>query len=143
MSGKALAIGFVAFTLIFGAMLWWFQVHAYYRTIDGVAALEVNGRLVPVAAYEGIDAETSPLKMRGCFRVDPVSLEGAPAAENPTPLIPPSWFDCFDADAIGADLEAGRATALLAARDEPAGFDRIIAFYPDGRAFEWRQVREE
>jgi hypothetical protein len=143
MSGKALAIGFVAFTIIFGAMLWWFQVHAYYRTIDGVAALEVNGRLVPVGAYEGIDAETSPLKMRGCFRLDPVSLEGAPPAEKPAPLIPPFWFDCFDAETLGADLEAGRASAILAARDEPVGFDRIIAYYPDGRAYEWRQVREE
>ena len=98
-------------------------------TIDGVA--------VPVANYRGIDADTSPLKMRACFEAD--GLAG-PAAEAPTPLTTPGWFDCFDADGIARDLASGAATAILAATNEPYGFDRIVAAYADGRAFQWRQI---
>jgi hypothetical protein len=119
------------------------DAYAYYQSVTGLISIEADGGRLQVVGYEGIDADTSPLKLRGCFRIDPASLEGAPAAEDPAPLIAPSWFDCFDAEAIGADLEAGRARAVIAAEDEPAGFDRIIAYYPDGRAYQWRQLRED
>ena len=32
------------------------------------------------------------------------------------------------------------ALPLLAESNEPYGFDRIVAYYPDGRAFQWRQI---
>ena len=144
MRGKPLAIGFLIFVVIFGAALWWFQVFAYYRTVDGLMVVDIAGRPVQVVGYRGIDADSSPLKMRGCFRLDPGALpEDAAAAEDPAPLIAPFWFGCFDAEALGADLEAGRARALVAARDEPEGFDRLVAVYPDGRAYQWRELREE
>jgi hypothetical protein len=143
MRGRALVIGFLVFAVVFGALLYWFQVHAYYRTVEGLRFVEVGGALVPVVGYSGIDADSSPLKIRGCFRVDPASLAEAPAAADPAPLIAPFWFGCFDAEAIGADLEAGRARAVLAAAEEPAGFRRLIAVYPDGRAYQWREVLGE
>jgi hypothetical protein len=139
-SGRLLAGGLVAFAAFFGLVLWWFTVFAYYRTVDGLVFVEVSGRPVPVVGYRGIDADSSPLKMRGCFRLDPASLPDAPEAEAPAPLIAPFWFGCFDADAIGADLEAGRARAVVAERDAPPGFVRIVVVYPDGRAYQWRQV---
>ena len=61
MSGKAVAIGLVAFAAIFGAALYWFQVYAFYERQSGIGALVVAGETVPVARYEGIDAASSPL----------------------------------------------------------------------------------
>ena len=50
------------------------------------------------------------------------------------------WATCYDADPFGSDLEAGAATALLGRRDITRGVDRVVAIYPDGRAFAWHQV---
>jgi hypothetical protein len=66
----------------------------------------------------------------------------AEAAPDAAPLNAPFWFRCFDARAIGEDLEAGRAEAVALARDEPEGFDLMLAVYPDGRAYLWRQLGE-
>jgi hypothetical protein len=56
-----------------------------------------------------------------------------------TPLIAPDWFDCFDAPAIGAALEAGEAQAILSQPEVRPGADRVIAVFPDGRAYAWHQ----
>ena len=143
MTGRVLAGGLVAFAALFGLVLWWFTVFAYYRTVDGLVFIDVAGERVEVVGYRGIDADSSPLKMRGCLRLDPGALPDAPEAEDPAPLIAPFWFGCFDAETIGADLEAGRAEAVVAGRDDPPGFERILAVYPDGRAFTWRQLGPE
>ena len=62
--------------------------------------------------------------------------------EKPTPLIAPSWFSCFNAKQIGADLENGAAVAFLSEENIHPGVDRVIAVYPDGRAFAWQQLNE-
>jgi hypothetical protein len=62
------------------------------------------------------------------------------AFEDPTPLNAPGWFDCFDAPAIGAALEAGEATAVLGEREARAGVDRVFAVFPDGRVYGWHQL---
>ena len=94
-------------------------------------------------AYLGIDATSSGLKRRGCFKADPAAFEGMPVAASPEPLTPPFWFDCFVPSQIAGDLAAGRATAYVAAVEELDGIDRLVAVYPDGRAFEWRQLNEK
>jgi len=140
MSGKLIGVGLAIIALVFGVTLWWFQTQAFYERIDGLTSVDFQGRAMPVSDYRGIDATSSPLKLRACFRqqwtlnVEPV--------EKPTPLVAPDWFDCFDAAAIGADLEGARARAYYAGQDTPEGFDRIIALYPGGRAFMWRQLNE-
>jgi hypothetical protein len=95
-----------------------------------------------VTGYDGLDGAASPLKLRGCFRLDPAALPDAPVAPKPTPLVGPGWFACFDARALDAALKSGEARALVAASGEPAGFDRILAVFPDGRAYQWRQIAE-
>jgi hypothetical protein len=65
--------------------------------------------------------------------------QGAPV-EEPTPLTAPGWFDCFDAAAIGAALEAGEAEAVLGERNARAGVDRVFAVFPDGRVYGWHQL---
>ena len=62
--------------------------------------------------------------------------------ENPIPNNAPSWFDCFDAQAIGAALEDGTATAYLGIFNVVYGFDRVVAIDGDGRGYVWHQINE-
>ena len=94
---------------------------------------------MPIAGYDGIDAATSPLKLRGCFRIDPAAVAALAPAPQATPLTPPFWFRCFDAGRLTADLASGAARAYDIATDQPEGFDLMLAVYPDGRGYAWRQ----
>ncbi len=143
MTGKLVAFGLFGFPLIFGAVLYYFQYYAYYEEVSDVQSIIVEGREVPVSGYEGIEASSSNLKMRGCFTVDPADFEGVTVAEDAVPLTPPKWFECYDVETLTHDLEAGRATAYLATVDDRPGMDLIVLVYPDGRAFQWRQLNEE
>lgn len=140
MNGRHLVLGFLAFVAVFAVALVWFQEFAFYERQPAVATLPVAGRQVPVSDYQGIDAVSSPLKLRGCLRIDPAAVAGLDPAPDATPLNPPSWFRCFDSGALTADLAAGAATAYAIGRDDPPGFDRMLAVYPDGRAYLWRQL---
>jgi hypothetical protein len=141
-NGTVLALGFALVAVLFGAGLWYAQVHAFYERVRGLEAVTVAGAAVAVTGYDGLDGASSPLKLRGCFRLDLSDLPDAPTALNPTPLVAPGWFGCFDAQALDAALRAGEARAVVAAAGEPAGFDRIVAVFPDGRAYQWRQIAE-
>lgn len=81
----------------------------------------------------------------GCFRT-PLSLALLTetfalydaAAPRPGPQAPA----CFDAARIGADLASGAAVAFLGARNITPGVDRVVAVYPDGRAYVWQQPND-
>ncbi len=151
MNGKADA-GLIALTaLIAGGLMYYLQVYAFYDRLppDSVVMLApIDGTApqpVDVAGFQGIDANSSPLRYRACFTLaDAASLAERfrpyPGAE---PLTAPGWFDCFDAGGIGAALKSGDATAFLSQRDIADGVDRVIAVYPDGRAFAWHQLNEK
>ncbi len=138
MRGRTFILGLLGFTAVFAVALWWFQTRAWYETEDGLAEIAVAGMRVPVSDYRGITGP-SPLKLRGCFRVDPARII-APLAEDATPLVAPGWFDCFDAGALTGDIAAGRAVAYLAAANDPKDYETILALYPDGRGYLWRQL---
>ena len=153
MNGKLVA-GFIVLTaLVAGAAIYYLQEYAYYRTVDPASAeavirlTDLAGGVEPMLAegFEGVDAASSPLRFRGCFRT-PMTLallsETYVAYEAPTPLIGPKWFSCFDAKALGADLETGTALAFLSEKNIHPGVDRVVAVYPDGRAFAWHQPNE-
>jgi hypothetical protein len=140
--GKKLVIGLVGFAVLFGLGLWYAQTRAFYERVDGLESITAGGETVAVSAYQGLDGTSSPLKLRGCFTVDTEALAGLPEAEEASPLTTPGWFDCFIPIAIGNAVRRGEARAVVAASNEPAGFDRIIAYFPDGRAFMWRQLRD-
>ena len=142
MSGRRLVIGLLLFAAVFGVALYWFQVFAFYERRSGTDTLPVPGAPVAIADYDGIDSASSPLKLRGCFRVDPAAVAALPVAAAPTPLVAPFWFRCFDAGALTRDLAAGAATARLVAHDLPEGFDMMVAVYPDGRGYLWRQLND-
>ncbi|RMD47521.1 MAG: histidine kinase [Alphaproteobacteria bacterium] len=170
MRGTLIAGGMLAFAAAFGAALWYFQTVYWYRPValdpaagigvpmEGTsdpaeaAALAVTlvrlsdgqPEVIPVEDFRATNAPTSPIKLRACFRV-PFSLAHLTEAyrlyEGATPLKGPGWFDCFDYAQLTRDLEDGTALAFLAAPDVADGVDRVVAVYPDGRAYMWQQLR--
>ena len=142
MNSKVLISVFAVFLVIFGATLYYFQTRAYYYDVTDVTEVYAYGDAFPVTDYRGIDAITSPLKMRACFTVDWDYWPSDEFQDIAKPLNAPPQFDCFDAQKITEDLTAGNATAILAQSNEPYGFDRFIVQYPDGNAFMWRQINE-
>jgi hypothetical protein len=146
-SGRWLVLGILGITAIFAGAQWWFQTRAYYAPIESAELFvtTLTGEVLTLAPgdFEGIDADTSPLRFRVCFTLDEAGLSDAlqgAAFDDPVPLNAPGWFDCFDAPAIGAALEAGEARAVLAEREARAGVDRVFAVFPDGRVYGWHQL---
>lgn len=150
-AGKIIVGAILIVAAVAGGFLWYTAERAFYEPVAFQPGQEI--RLVPltsdqpeaivVEAVEGIDADSSPIKFRACFRT-PLSLamltetyREYPAAE---PLIAPRGFDCFDAAEIGRALESGEALAFLSEPEIHPGVDRVVAVFPDGRAFAWHQL---
>ena len=152
MSGKILGVLIVVVALVFGGAMYYMQVYAFYEEVEYTTEMEminlVTGQPEAIIADElqAIDATSSPLRFRGCFTTtmsQALLTETYETYENATPLIAPDWFDCFDAVAIGEALERGDAIAFLGQKSVHNGVDRVIAIFPDGRAFAWNQLNEE
>lgn len=154
-TGKILAGFIVISALIGGVAMYYLQVYAYFDKVEvGSPAAEMRLTLVGteiaepilVEDFEGIDANSSPLRFRACFQT-PMSLamltETYQTVEAAVPLNGPGWFDCYNAQDVGAALEDGTAVAFLSEHNIKDGVDRIIAVYPDGRAFAWHQLNEK
>jgi hypothetical protein len=153
-AGKLIVGAIVIVAAIAGAVLWYTAERAYYTPVAFQPGAEI--RLVPltsdqpeaiiVSGVEGIDADSSPIKFRACFTT-PLTLatltetyRDYPGAE---PLVAPSGFDCFDADAIGRALETGEALAFLSEPNIHPGVDRVVAVFADGRAYAWQQLNAQ
>ena len=151
MNGKIVAGFLVVSSLFIGAAIYWLQIYAFYEPVEAsspqaaISLTTVTGATEPLltAGFTGIDAESSPLRFRGCFTT-PTSLatltETYVTYDAPTPLIAPGWFKCFDAGALTDDLASGTAVAFLGQAAIHPGVDRVVAVYPDGRAFAWNQL---
>lgn len=149
MNGKLVGIVLVAATLAAGAGMWYAQEYGFYAEIDPASpgaqlSLETatGPQALDVTGFRGIDADSSPIRWRACAQLADTPQDTVPY-EGPTPLIAPRWFDCFDAAAIGADLESGAARAVLGQTDIRPDVDRVFALYPDGRLYGWHQFNEK
>jgi hypothetical protein len=146
-----IAVVFIVLTaLIGGVALWYTAERAFYEPVVFTPGAEI--RLVPlvgdqpepilVGTIEGTDAASSPIKFRACFTT-PMSLamltETYRSYAGAEPRIAPTSFDCFDAEAIGKALESGEAVAFLSEPEIHKGVDRVVAVFPDGRAYAWHQ----
>ncbi len=151
--GKLIGVGLLVVALIAGVMLYYMQNFAFYDEIEqNTEVVEltsiVSGEPEEIIAdgFEGIDSESSPIRFRGCFTT-PMSQallsETYVSYDKAVPLNGPTWFACYDAKVIGADIEAGVALPFLAKADVSNGVDRVVAVYPDGRAFIWHQLNEK
>jgi hypothetical protein len=154
MNGRTVVGGIVLTALLMAAGAWYTAEYAYYREVaptEPAAAMHIQpvtggaGEPMIVSDFQGIDADSSPLKFRACF-ITPMTVamltESYRIYEKPTPLFAPRWFSCFDAQAIGKDLETGKAVAILSDENIKPGVDRVVAVYPDGRAYAWQQLNE-
>ena len=136
-----------------GAVMYYMQVYAFYEEVEAKnVTVEltsiVSGEPEEIIAddFQGIESISAPIGFRGCFTT-PMSLslltETYVAYEGAEPLIGPGWFSCYDAKTIGADLESGVALPFLGHKNIADGIDRVVAVYPDGRAYIWHQINEK
>ena len=154
-AGKIAAGGLLVTGLVAGVLMYWLQVYAFYEPVAfGPGETEI--RLTPLGSelpeaivadhVEGIDADSSPLRFRACFTT-PLSqsmlTETYQIYPNPEPLNGPGWFTCYKADEIGHALQTGEALAFLSEPGIHPGVDRVIAVFPDGRAYAWHQLQPE
>jgi len=153
MMGKFLAGMLVVFTVLAGAAVYYLQVYAFYEDvpvngIDDVVLVsqaDAAARPIEYENFQAIDASSSPIRYRACFttglRLEALS-ETYVAIEDAAPRIAPGWFDCFDAAALGAELEAGTAQVFLGVKNIAYGVDRIVAITQDGRGYVWHELNE-
>jgi hypothetical protein len=151
MNGRIVAGGLVLVGIVAAVGAWYAQTRAYYEPATFAAGQEIlltpieGGVPEPIITDDitGIQSQTSPIGFRACFTT-PMSqamlTETYVAYPQAVPLNAPSWFACFDAAAIGAALETGEALAFLSQADVARGVDRVVAVFPDGRAFAWQQL---
>ncbi len=152
--GKIAVGAIVTVAAVVGAAVYYLQVYAFYTPVTFTPGSEI--RLTPIAGalpevivandVTGIDAESSPLRFRACFTT-PLSqgmlTETYKVYDKAEPLIAPGWFDCFDATRIGEALEGGEAIAFLSEANIHPGVDRVVAVFPDGRAYAWNQLNAD
>lgn len=152
MSGRVVVIVLLLAGVISGGAMYYLQVWGLYDWLPAAdrltvatetgatetGATEMAVTELAVTDFQGIDSASSPLRRRACFRLH--AAEGLIDYPDPTPLNAPRWFRCFDAPAIDRDLSQGRASAYLVEADFVWGFDRVMAVYPDGRAYLWNQI---
>ena len=151
MNGKLVAGFIVIVGAVAGVAMYYLQEYAYYTKAVFKPGAEIALTLIssgqPEAilaeGVEGIDADSSPLRFRACFHTpltQAMLSETYQAYQGAVPLIAPSWFDCFDAAKICAALENGEALAFLSQSNIAPSVDRVVAVFPDGRAYAWHQI---
>ena len=150
MIARIAILGILVVALIAGAALYYLQVYAYY---DDVSAQIDDVQMVSIVTSKpegilfnsltAIDSESSPLRFRSCFTTglsQALLTETYVIYDDAEPRVAPGWFDCFDAQQIGADISTGIAFGFLGQKNIQYGIDRVVAVYPDGRAFSWHQI---
>ena len=153
MTGKVLVLLIVVAAVLAGAGMYYLQVYAYYEEVvptgsDDVQLTPLNGDTPETILYEdfrAIDADSSPIRYRACFTT-PTGLGTLEDIYAPytgaAPRVAPGWFDCFDAEAIGAALAAGDALTFLSQKNVAYGVDRVVAITDDGRGFVWHELND-
>ena len=145
---RSVIVAMVLFALGLGALLYYLQVYGYYTEIAAPAEItlvtaEGETEAIAFRNFRGIDSDTSPIRYRACFDTDLGGADlSAYQAYTAEPLVAPSWFDCFDAKALGAAMEAGEMTVLLSQKEVTYGVDRVVGIMPDGRGFAWNKINE-
>ena len=153
MTGKILGVVILITALVAGAAMYYLQVYHFYEEVaatgtDDVQMVSlVSNQPEPVLYddFTAIDATSSPIRYRACFTTTmstAMLTETFELYEKPEPLTAPDWFDCFDAEALGAELEAGTALAFLGQKDIQYGIDRIVAVSDSGRGYVWHQIND-
>ena len=74
MNGKIVGIGLLAVGAIAGGGMWYLQEYHFYDRIPAADTITVQTdggpATLPVRDFQGIDADSSPLRWRACAVVD-------------------------------------------------------------------------
>ena len=133
--------------------MYYLQVYHFYERIGATGHGDVQmtnlvtGQPEPVLAddFRAIDAESSPIRYRACFTTSmslPMLTETYEPYEKAIPRTAPGWFDCFDAEALGAEIDAGTALVFAGQRNLEFGIDRVVAITEDGRGYVWHEIND-
>lgn len=145
-SGTLIGVGFGLVALIAGVAIFALDGVVYYHRAPALDEIEIGGQSFAVSGYDGLENETLPLRLRGCFRLaDPdAALVAGDAAPGAEPFGAPFWFECWDAARIDADLKRGAARAVVAETLTQGEFvfERVVVIYPSGEAYQWRRLVE-
>ncbi|MDX8351354.1 DUF6446 family protein [Cognatiyoonia sp. IB215182] len=149
---RVIIVGMLVLAAIAGALLYYNQVYAFYEEVQAEVAdvrltSLVTGEAEPILFenFQAIDSDSSPIRYRACFTTplsEAMLTETFIIRDDAEPLVAPPWFDCFDAARIGADIASGEAIPFLGVENITYGIDRLVAIYPDGRAYAWHQINE-
>lgn len=150
--GQFLA-GFTVFSaLLAGGAMYYLQVYAFYEEVSAqgedirlVSLMSGEPEPILFENFQAIDGSSSPIRYRACFTTEmrhAMLSETYVAFENAEPRNAPGWFDCFDAEAIGAELEAGTALTFLSQKNFAYGVDRVVAITEDGRGYVWHELND-
>lgn len=153
MTGKLAGFVILLCAAIAGVAMYYLQVYAFYEEVPATGLGDVQlvsvvsnlPEAIAVENFQAIDADSSPIRYRACFTTSlshAVLGETFVGIDNATPRNAPGWFDCFDASAIAAELDAGTARVFLGAKNVEFGVDRIVAITQDGRGFVWHELNE-
>ncbi len=150
MSGKVIGVFILVSALIAGLALYYLQVYGFYEEVEApeirlVSVVSNEPEALLVENLQAIDADSSPIRFRACFTT-PTSLatmtETFVLLDDATPRNAPGWFDCFDAEAIAAELASGAALPFLGEKNIQYGVDRIVAITEDGRGYVWHELND-
>lgn len=133
--------------------MYYLQVYGFYEEVqatnDGDVQLTDLSSGVPEAIlyenFKAIDSDSSPLRYRACFETSmsqALLTETYEIYDNPVPNNAPGWFECFDAQAIGAALEESTAIGFMGTFNITYGFDRVVAVMEDGKGYVWHQMND-
>lgn len=151
MLGKFLAIVLIVSGLAAGGAMYYLQVYGFYDEVvltpgKDVVLLPLGEEAPTPIAYDdfqAIDADSSPIRYRACFTTSTSPQELAKlfqVSEQQAPRNAPKWFDCFDAETLGAALKTGSATAFISIKNISYGVDRIVAVTDQGQGFAWHEL---
>lgn len=153
MTGKILGIVILLCAVTAGATMYYLQIYGFYRDVAPNNGAEVQlvsqetGQSEPIAYtdFTAIDADSSPIRYRACFTTSVAQAtlrETYVLLPDKSPRNAPSWFDCFDAHAIGKALRNGTGVTYLAVKNISYGVDRVVAILDDGRGFAWHDLND-
>lgn len=151
-AGKLMAGAIVLCALIAGGAMFYLQVYHFYVDVPATGPRDVmiltqDGDSIPLphAEFRAIDADSSPIRYRACFTTDVTPAEATTLYDpypGAIPRVAPGWFDCFDAGAIAAQLDAGTARVFASHRNIAFGIDRVVAITDDGQGYVWHEINE-
>ncbi|WP_299777639.1 DUF6446 family protein [uncultured Roseobacter sp.] len=152
MNGKIVGSVILISAVVAGAALYYLQVYGFYEEVTAemteVQLVSLTSGVpepIRTEAIDAIDADSSPIRFRACFKT-PASLpfltETYVSLERVTPRNAPDWFDCFDAAAIAAEMQAGTALPFLGQKNVAFGVDRIVVITDDGRGYIWHELND-